>query len=567
MPDIDSDSLVERLTLAGLISPDQLREAREEADAEGGSAEAVVRACLRKDWITSWQVDRLKKGNAADFQYGPYRALFPLAEGTFGRVYRGERSDTGEPVAIKALRGRFAADPAAAAAFQKEAEAGMRLRHDHIVRILDFGRHDEKHFIAMEYVEGMNLRDFLRVRGRLGGEEALPLMIELAEALRYSHERGVAHRDLKPTNVLIAHSGVAKLVDFGLADLGSDPQGAQRTIDYSALERTCGSPKGDPRSDIYFLGTVFYYMLAGHPPLEDAESKDKLRKLLKRSFSNVRPLAELPQPPDRRLARVIEKMMTVDLKTRYQTVAEVVADLEAFRDGRPDADVEAGSDDALALDPELKSALLRNPFLTADPDAPETAEEPPAVAVDDVADAEDLDPATFETRSDESVDLAAVLGLPTAETVPSAAPASTPKPTPKPAAEAGEVRAFAQPTLLCVETQTEIQDALRKNLTKSGYRVFLIADSERAADRFRDGPTDLVLFDLDGQGPDAIAHLADMWDKTEEDGVPLRVLVLLGRRQKELRGDLPPADGMVVLDKPVKLREVQEALEALLPPG
>lgn len=559
MPEIDVESIVDQMALIGLITHDQLREAR--AEAEDGSPQAVVRYAMRKGWITSWQLERLKKGDAGHFFFGPYRALFHLAEGTFARVYRGERSDTGQPVAIKVLRGRFASDPAAVASFHKEAEAGMKLRHDNIVRILDFGHREGTHYMAMEYVEGMNLREFLRLRQRLRGDEALPLLIGLAEGLRYSHENGVAHRDLKATNVLVANSGAAKLVDFGLADIETaDGQGmkSQRTVDYSALERSCGSPKGDPRSDIFFLGCVFYNMLTGQVPLEDSESKDPLKKMLKRSFGGIRPISEHPYAPDPKLARIVEKMMKMDLKSRYQTMAEVVADLDDYRDNRF-VDAEAASDGELAVDPELGSAIFRNPFISNDPDAPPPPASGSTVTTADDALALDLD--SFETHADDPNDLGALLGI-----APDEAPEPGPDPTPE-TPVAAEAREPARPTLLCVEAQAEIQDALRKSLAKRGYRVLLIADAERAAERFRDGPTDLVLFDLDGLGSDALRHLADMRAKAEEDAVPFRVLVLLGPRQTALRAKLPPADGLLVLSKPVKLKDVQEALASLTPPA
>ena len=137
----------------------------------------------------------------------------------------------------------------------------------------------------------------------------MPLLLGLARGLQYSHEQGVTHRDLKATNILISNSGVAKLVDFGLATIEGDSTHhahgvlSQRTVDYSALERTCGSPKGDPRSDIYFLGCVFYHMLTGQVPLEDSESKDPLKKMLKRSFGVIKPISEHRHAPAERLAR------------------------------------------------------------------------------------------------------------------------------------------------------------------------------------------------------------------------------------------------------------------------
>src|SRR5262245_5356478 len=119
MPEIDVEMLVDQLTLIGLVSRDQYREAR--AEAGDNSGEALLRVLMRKGWLTSWQLERLKKGDPSSFFFGMYRALFHLAEGTFARVYRGMHSDTGAPVAIKVLRQRFAAIPEAVMRFHKEA--------------------------------------------------------------------------------------------------------------------------------------------------------------------------------------------------------------------------------------------------------------------------------------------------------------------------------------------------------------------------------------------------------------------------------------------------------------
>ena len=250
MVELDIDSVVDQLTLVGLINREQYRAVRDEAaEAGDGSAETMLRVLTRRGWLTSWQLERLKKGDASNFFFGNYQTLFHLAEGTFARVYRGERIDTGEPVAIKVLRQRFTQSPDSVMRFQKEAEAGMRLRHDNIVRITDAGLQDGRPYMAMEFVEGMNLRDFLRLRMRLKGAEALPLMLGLAEGLKYSHEQGVTHRDIKPTNILISNSGVAKLVDFGLATIeGDDAKGmhSQRTVDYSALDAPAAAPRAIP---------------------------------------------------------------------------------------------------------------------------------------------------------------------------------------------------------------------------------------------------------------------------------------------------------------------------------
>ena len=335
MTEIDAQTFLEQATLIGLITRDQASEAR--ADATDGSVEAIARVLLRKDILTAWQVEKLKKGDLTGFHFGDCKVLFHIAEGTFARVYRGRKIQGNQSVAIKVLRNRFVSDAGAIARFNQEAESGLRLVHPNIVQIYEYGENDKRYFMIMEFVEGSNLRDFLRIRGRLKPTEALPLMLGLAKGLKYSLEQGVTHRDIKATNILIASNGQAKLVDFGLATIEGDERKmavahGQRTVDYSALERTCGSPKGDKRSDIFFLGCVFYQMLTGQLPLPEVETDDPLKKMLKRGINSIKPLSEQRHAPDAELCEIIEKMMKVDLQKRYNTMAGVVDDLEAYLD-------------------------------------------------------------------------------------------------------------------------------------------------------------------------------------------------------------------------------------------
>jgi hypothetical protein len=123
--EIDADLMVDQVMMLGLVSREQLHEAT--ADAEDGSPDAVLRMLLRKGSLTSWQIDRLKKGDPSGFFFGDSKVLFHLAEGTFARVYRGEHNTTKAALAIKVLRQRFALIPEAVDRFHKEAEAGMRI--------------------------------------------------------------------------------------------------------------------------------------------------------------------------------------------------------------------------------------------------------------------------------------------------------------------------------------------------------------------------------------------------------------------------------------------------------
>jgi CheY-like chemotaxis protein/tRNA A-37 threonylcarbamoyl transferase component Bud32 len=503
MAELDAHALAEQAVLIGLMTRDEVREAME--DAEDGSAEAITRSMLRKGYLTSWQLDRLIKGDPSGFFVGGCKILFHIAEGTFARVYRGRKQPGNQSVAVKVLRKRFTTDPAAVKRFSQEAEAGMKLVHPNIVRIYDYGEQDKNYFMIMEYVEGSNLRDFLKLRHRLEPDQALPLMIGLAEGLNYSLQQGVTHRDIKGTNILISTRGEAKLVDFGLATIEGDERRmeiahGQRTVDYSALERTCGSPKGDPRSDIYFLGCVFYQMLTGVLPLPEVESSDPLAKMLKRSFGAIKPLSEHRYAPAPMLTGIVERMMKIDLKNRYQSMEEVLADLKTFQ-------LSQGAAPAVPA-----PARPAEPAKAAGPGAPEE------------------DETAFE-------------------------------------ADGFEVDAFNQKQALCVEVQEPIQEAFRKTLSGLGYRVLLVRDAERAAERFRESRPDLLVYDADGLGPDAIPTFLGIQEKALEGGQDVPSLVLLGPRQHGLRYQIPDREGVIVLTKPIKMKEVQDALAHLVPAG
>src|SRR5262249_60712092 len=132
-----------------------------------------------------------------------------------------------------------------------------------------------QYYIVMEFVEGGNLRDFLAIRKKLSPAEALKLIEDAASGIGHAYSRGVTHRDMKLTNVLISTQGTAKLVDFGLAgifsrkglELEHSSDKVDRTVDYAGLEKRTGVKAGDIRSDIYFLGTILYEMLTGRAPL------------------------------------------------------------------------------------------------------------------------------------------------------------------------------------------------------------------------------------------------------------------------------------------------------------
>lgn len=321
----------------GLIQQEDLTEALDELGPSAKEPEELLRLLERKGKLTPFQSGKLLKGDLDGYFLGGYRLLYKFASGSFGRVWRAEDPRTGRVVALKVLRRRWSEDPHAIELFEREGRLGMTLKHPNIVEILAVGRDvvTGQYYIAMEFVEGGNLREILQARRKFEPAEALRIMEEAAAGLTYAYSRGITHRDVKLTNVLIASSGEAKLVDFGLAGLlaggfgRKDDQHVDRTVDYAGLEKCTGVKHGDIRSDIYFLGCILYELLTGRPPLD--MTKDKYARMQRHRFESVKPMSRDEVSGPASLFNLVETMMALDPKHRYQTPSQL---LEAIRDVR-----------------------------------------------------------------------------------------------------------------------------------------------------------------------------------------------------------------------------------------
>lgn len=317
----------------GLLNDRQLQEIWASFGTQSVGVDEFLQVLVRRGLLTNYQVERLVKGDTQGFFYGDYKVLYLMGTGTFARVFRAVHRETGQVVALKVLRKKFSEMPAQFNQFVREGQIGCTLRHPNIVSIYEVYSHRPMHFLVMEFVEGYNLREFMKIRKIFEPAEALPLMTGVASGLAYAFERGLTHRDLKMSNVLVSSKGVAKLVDFGLAAIDetlSDEALADmpnaRTIDYAALERATGVRKDDTRSDIYFLGCIFYHMLTGRPPF--AEVRDRVKRLSKSRFLEVPPIQEINAKIPNSLALVVNKAMYFEPNRRYQNPAAVVRDLE-----------------------------------------------------------------------------------------------------------------------------------------------------------------------------------------------------------------------------------------------
>ncbi|MBI3410449.1 MAG: serine/threonine protein kinase [Planctomycetes bacterium] len=266
---------------------------------------------------------------------GKYEVVRHIATGGMGAVYEAFDIESERPVALKVLAPEMAARKRMLARFQQEAKSAARLRHENIVAIYEFGEYSGTHFLAMEYVDGLDLHHYVLKKRRLDPEEARQILVQAARALDHAHQQHIVHRDIKPSNFLITERDGdvrVKLTDFGLAIQATDEEfrltkagTTVGTVDYMAPEQARKSRSADIRSDIYSLGCTFFHMLTGKSPFPTGSLAERLLQ------------HQEAEPPDVReqqptisfgLLAILRRMLAKKAEERYQTPAELLADLE-----------------------------------------------------------------------------------------------------------------------------------------------------------------------------------------------------------------------------------------------
>lgn len=279
---------------------------------------------------------------------GGYEVVQKLGQGGMGSVYLARQLSLDRNVALKVLQAQLAADAQFVARFTREAYAAAQLNHHNVVQIHDIGSQRKTHFFSMEYVEGMTLASLVKQQGPLPAEVAAGYILQAARGLKFAHDHGMVHRDVKPDNLLLSRHGIVKVADLGLVKTptakgepltvasgrSGEWYGEQTQVNvsmgtpaYMAPEQAQDAAHVDARADIYSLGCTLYTLLTGRPPFVGRSVMEIINKHLREP---VQPPGLLVEYVPSALSDIVMKMLAKRPEARYQDMDQVIKDLESF---------------------------------------------------------------------------------------------------------------------------------------------------------------------------------------------------------------------------------------------
>jgi serine/threonine-protein kinase len=404
-----TEDLISALRGSGLFGDEQIQGIVRDLAPLGDSL-AMMRRLLASRRLTRYQLKKVVHGKAAELRVGPYVITDKLGEGGMGKVYRARRGAGGpEPLALKVVRPALVANPVVRGRYAREVQAAGTLDHPNIVRLFDAGEDAGRFYLAMEFVDGIDLARMMQHYGRLEAAEACEYARQAALGLAHAHAKGFVHRDIKPSNVVVAgerhlpqagEPAVVKLLDLGLAraidpdDMVAPNLTRDHTVvgtpDYMAPEQARDSKHPDPRSDLYSLGCAFYVLLTGQVPFPRGGA---IEKIIAHQSQPPAPVQSLRPDVPAELAALVAKLLAKRPEDRVQTaggLAELLAPFARYPAGA--APVEVSVRDSAPHAPASSASGVCGPAVPA----PSTSsllgpvtllelakEEPPAVAPSD----------------------------------------------------------------------------------------------------------------------------------------------------------------------------------------
>ena len=293
---------------------------------------------------------------------GRYGVIQKIGTGGMAEVFKAQDVVENRVVALKVMKDSLASDEAAVRRFEAEGHQASELRHDNVVSVYEVGFSAGTHYIVMEYVSGIVLKEYIRKKGRLSARESMAISAQIACGLRAAHAHHIVHRDIKPQNIILSKDGKVKITDFGIArSIGEETRKGKFTVGsvyYISPEQAKGE-SCDERSDIYSLGIVMYEMITGVVPFD----KDTTNAVaLAHMNESMRPPSELNPDCPRALEQIIFRCTQKSSARRYTNCTELLQDLK-IAVSSPDYDFEQ----------KEKATLLKNKTMVFSKNAADSA--------------------------------------------------------------------------------------------------------------------------------------------------------------------------------------------------
>ena len=333
---VDRDTFLTSLRASELITQKQLDRALQTLPPVARSARDVADHFLKADFLSRFQIERLLAGRTDGFHIGPYAILDYLGKSATGRVYKARHRTMNRLVAIKILAHEQTATEVERAGIRAEARSAARLAHTNIVTLLDANQAGDRMYFVKEYLDGSTLEALVRSQGPLPIRRACEYVRQAASGLQHAHELGVSHGRLSPTAILVGRAGgkgpddkpLVKVSGFGLGRLGADNE--EPDFEYRAPEHFAEADPATASADLYSLGCVLHYLLAGRPPCPATRAEQAAalhRQSPPQPLGDLRP--DVPAP----LANFVLRLLNKDPRTRPLSAGEVARFLQCYADG------------------------------------------------------------------------------------------------------------------------------------------------------------------------------------------------------------------------------------------
>lgn len=340
---ITREQFIDCLSKSGLLSTTEVAAltAHLPADKSGNDATSFASELVKQKKLTPYQASILSQGQVKGLIFGDYKVLDKVGEGGMGLVFKAQHRVLKRIVALKVLHPAVTQSEEAVRRFHREVEAIARLSHPNIITAYDASIQDGIYYLAMEYVDGVDLGRLVKEQGPLIYEKAIDYTAQAARGLEYTHKMGVVHRDIKPSNLLLDTLGTVRILDMGLVRFTdapamegttAGPDGLTHTgdimgsFDYIAPEQAIDTKRADARADVYSLGCTLFFLLTGRPPYTGDTSMQKLLAHRETAIPSLRRArSEIPLALD----AVFHRMVAKKAEDRYPSMTDVIADLVA----------------------------------------------------------------------------------------------------------------------------------------------------------------------------------------------------------------------------------------------